>query len=135
MIKTTTHRRVFLSILLVCLVAACHDGPTVVTNGIISAKREASGVRLTNQANEARGYMVNDPEWLAVADLSFSVLCTTTDSGCLRLPANGSVVVPFADIGGYSATTKTVVIWTWRVMPNGAGGFQAVSDDAITLTF
>lgn len=132
--KSSAYRRTFLPVVLAALFATgCQEGPTVLTNGIISAKREATGVRITNQTNDARAYMINDPDWLAVADLSFSVLCTTTDPGCLRLPAKGSVLVPFADIGGYSASTTTVVIWTWRVVPNGVGGFQAVSDDAISL--
>lgn len=129
------HRRTFLPIVIAVLVAACHDGATAISNGIITAKREATGIRLTNQTNEARGYLVNDPAWLAVADLSFSVLCTTTDSACLRLPAKGSVLVPFAEVGGYSATTKSVVVWTWRVLASGVGGLQAVSDAPITLTF
>jgi hypothetical protein len=128
------NRRIFLPLLLAVSLAACKDGATVVTNGLVKAVREGNGVRLTNMTDEARAYAINDPDWLAVASLDLIAACSTTDVACLRLPANASVFVPFTEVGGYSASSKEVQVWTWRVLPNGAGGsLQPVMDDAITL--
>jgi hypothetical protein len=126
------HRRSFLPILLAVFVS-CGDGTTAVANSVVNVAREGNALRISNLTDEARAFAANDPDWLALVDLSLTYFCTTTDSGCLRLPAKGSVLVPFSDVGGYGSSTKAVTVWTWRVMSNGAGGLQAVMDDAITL--
>ena len=115
---------------------SCADRVTAITNGAVTVRKEATGIRIDNGTNQARAYLANDPEWLALADLSLMAICETTDSGCLRIPANGTAHVPFSEIGGYSASTKTVLVWTWRVLPEGVGGApQAVMDQEITLSY
>jgi hypothetical protein len=125
--------RIIPVLLFAAFVAACGDGTTAVSNSVVSAVREGNALRISNRTDEARAFAASDPEWLALVDLSLTYFCTTTDSGCLRLPANGSVLVPFSDVGGYGSSTKAITVWTWRVGPDGAGGRQAVMDDAITL--
>jgi hypothetical protein len=128
------NRKSFFVLLLAASTAACHDQITAVTNGQVKAVVEGAGVRLTNLTNEARAYTINDPNWLAGASLSLIAVCNTIDSACLRLPANSSVLVPFTEVGGYGQSTSELMIWTWRVMPVGAGGgLQPVMDDPITL--
>ena len=128
------HRRSFLPLLFAAAIAACHsDGPTAVSNNAVRVVREGSALRITNLSDEPRAYAAFDPNWLALADLSLTAFCATQQPSCLRLPAHGSVLVKLTDVGGYSASTKTIVVWTWRVIPNGAGGLQAVMDEAITL--
>ena len=130
------NRRRLVVLLIAIAVSACvSDGPTAVTNGLVRAVREGNAVRLTNLTSEGRAYNINDPDWLVLASLDLLAACTTVDVACLRLPANASVLVPFTEIGGYNAnTTDELIVWTWRVLPNGAGGsLQPVMDDAITL--
>jgi len=123
-----------LPMLVLGLAIACHDWPTSVSNGIVTVRREGNGIPIVNQTTEARGCLAMDQDWMALADLSLYALCTTADSVCLRLPPNGSVLVPFSDVGGYSASTKKIAVWTWRVLPTGPGGqLEAVTDAAITL--
>jgi len=131
-------RRRFVLTLAAALVgasAACDDGPTAVSNGIVTVRREGEGIRLTNQTAEARGYLAIDQDFMALADLSLIALCATADSACLRLPPNGSVLEPFSDVMGYNASTKKIIVWTWRVLPTGPGGqLQAVTDASLVLT-
>ncbi len=129
------NRRSIVVLLLAVSVSGCFaDRVTAVSNGLVKAMVEDGGVRLTNLTNEARAYAINDPNWLALASLDLIAACSTVDTACLRLPANGSVLVPFAEVGGYGASTKQLAVWTWRVLPTGAGGsLQPVMDDAITL--
>jgi hypothetical protein len=127
------NRRSLVVLLFALAVSSC-DRITAYSNGEVKAVLEDNGVRLTNMTNEARAYTINDPNWLAVATLSLIAQCATVDAACLRLPANSSVLVPFAEIGGYGETSQQLTVWTWRVLPNGAGGsLQPVMDESITL--
>src|SRR5690242_10029480 len=113
------NRRHVLILAAAAALSACGDRITAVTNGAVTVRKEANGIRIDNGTGTARAYIANDPNWLALAstsDLSLMAICTTTDSGCLRIPAHGSVVVPFSEVGGYGSSTKSVVVWTWRVM-------------------
>jgi hypothetical protein len=129
------NRRSLVVLLFSVAASACYqDRITAFSNGEVKAVLEENGVRLTNMTNEARAFTVNDPTWLAAASLALIAQCSTVDTACLRLPANSSVFVPFAEVGGYNASSEQLTVWTWRVLPNGAGGsLQPVMDDAITL--
>ena len=128
------HRRSFLPILIAAALVACgHDSPTSVSNDIVTVAREGNAIRITNLTTEARGFMANDPNWLALVDLSLTAVCATTDAACLRLPAKTTILVPLASVGGYSASTTSIQVMTWRVLANGSGGLQAVADETITL--
>lgn len=130
-------RRTFLPILVAAALVACKPdaiiGPPV-SNGVVRVVREGNALRISNLTDQPRAYMAMDAGWLALVDLSLIALCNTADANCLRLPANGSVLVPFSEVGGYSAATKEVTVWTWRVVPSTTGGnLEPVLDETIVL--
>jgi len=123
-----------LSLALALAVAACNDGPTAVGNGVVTVALEDGGIRIRNLTDAPRAYAAYDQDVLAVLDLSLTAFCNTPDANCLRLPANGSVLVPFSQIGGYSASTRNIVVWTWRVVPSSTPGqYEIMSDEAVVL--
>ncbi len=71
-----------------------------------------------------------DKNILALIDWS---PCPSLGPDCLRLPAKGSVVVPFSEIVGYSANTREVEIYSWWVIDNGSGVLSYDLDVPITL--
>ena len=114
--------------------AACSDSPTSVANGVVRVTREGSGIRIDNLTDTPRAYAAYDPNFLALADLSLLALCNTTDVNCLRLPAHGSVLVPFSEVGGYGSGTTSIVVWTWRVVPSATPGqYEPLMDEGVTL--
>lgn len=129
--------RKLIPLLWLASLTACADGPTaVVENEVVRVAQESSGIRITNLTDIPRAYLANDPNWLALASASFDLvaLCNVPDSTCLRLPAKGSVLVPYAEVGGYSTNTQSIVVWTWRVVPAATPGqYQAEMDEAVTL--
>lgn len=128
------HRRSFLPLLFAAAIAACHsDGPTAVSNNAVRVVREGSALRITNLSDEPRAYAAFDPNWLALADLSLTAFCATQQPSCLRLPAHGSVLVKLTDVGGYSASTTTIQIYTWRVLSDIEGVLHVEADDPLVL--
>ena len=129
--------RKLIPILLLASLAACADNPLgVAENEVVRVAEEAAGIRITNLTDTPRGYMANDPEWLAVAlsmPLDLVAFCNTPDSGCLRLPASGSVLMPYSEVGGFGSSTKSIVVYTWRVVPISPGQYQAEYDGAVEL--
>jgi hypothetical protein len=117
--------------------SGCREGATGVTNGVVTVVLEGDALRIRNSGNQARAFAAYDANWLALAstsDFTMLALCNTTDAACLRLPAYGSILVPLTDVGGYSASTTHVTVWTWRVLPVGEGaGLQPVTDETIQL--
>lgn len=119
------------SMILGLTVAACPDGPTSVAKAAVRVTREDSAIRIENMTDAPRAYFVVDPEILASANWA---LCNTPDSSCLRLPAHGTKVVPFTDISGYGTSTKTIAVWTWRVVPSATPGqYERATDEAVEL--
>lgn len=129
--------RKLIPILLLASLAACADNPLgVAENEVVRVAEETSGIRITNLTDTPRAYLANDPEWLAVAlsmPLDLIALCNTPDAACLRLPAKGSVLMPYAEVGGYGSSTKSIVVFTWRVVPVAPGQYQTEMDQAVTL--
>jgi predicted small secreted protein len=131
------NRRTFIPLLAFAALAACNTDKitgTPVSNGVVRVVREDNSLRITNLTAEGRGYIAADLNWLALADLSLLAFCNTTDSGCLRLPANGTITVPLSEVGGYSVGIKEIAVYTWRVLPSGTGGaLEAVLDETVLL--
>ena len=125
-----------ISLVLAFAGAACSDGPTSVTNGAVRVKREATGIRIDNLTDAPRAYLAHDPDLLALANLSLLSMCLTPDKSCLRLPARGSVLVQFSEVAGYGSSTKSIVVWTWRVVASttpGEDAYEQIMDEAVTL--
>jgi hypothetical protein len=117
------------ALVLVALTACAGDGgslePATVAddraNGV-AATRTAVGLRLVNSGAEALAFTVFERGYAA---LVLFAPCVDPGPTCVRLPAGQSLVVPFGQIGGYTPGAREAVVYTWRVVPNGAGGYRA----------
>jgi hypothetical protein len=118
------------SLLLALTLGACHDGPTAITTGRVRVSQRFDGVRVENLTNRRMAYLLVDRNALALYDWG---PCTTTTPECLRLAAHGDVTVKFADVVGYSASTTSVVVYTWWVVDDGNGGMSADLDTPAIL--
>lgn len=128
-------KRRIASVLLALTFAACSDAPTAsVASDVVRVTPGDAGLRIENLTDTPRAYAAHDPEFLALADLSLLALCNTPDANCLRLPAHTSVLVPYNEVTGYGTSTKSIVVYTWRVVPSGTPGqYEQLMDEAITL--
>jgi hypothetical protein len=117
-------------LLLALTIGACHDGPAELRTARVHVFKVSDGIRVENLTDEGVGYLVIDQGALALVDWS---PCRTTTPDCLRLPAHGAVTVKFANIAGYSTSTKSVVAYTWSVVDNGNGGVVANLDTPAIL--
>jgi hypothetical protein len=112
-------------LLLALTIGACQNEPTAIRTARVRVDRASDGIRLENLTDKGMGYFLLDQDALAVALWS---PCTTTTPVCLRLPAHSAVTVKFADIVGYSTSTKSVAAYTWWVVDDGNGGMVADLD-------
>ena len=111
------------------LIAACGRGvvppepaaETAVAPNVTAA-RAAGGLRIVNAGDEPLALAVFERDFAARA--SFAP-CIDPGPGCVRLPSGGSIVVPYAQITGYTTEAKAVVVYTWRVVPGRSGGYRA----------
>ena len=130
-------RRRCASVLLALTIVACNDAPTAMVKGdVVKVTRGDAGLLIENLTDTPRAYSAYDPNWLALAAMNFTLLavCSTPDQTCLRLPAHGYVVVPYAEVGGYNATTTTgITVMTWRVVETSPGQYEPQMDDGVTL--
>jgi hypothetical protein len=109
---------------------ACQAEPTGAGTDRLRASKHADGVRLDNLSDHPTGYAIFDKNTLALIDWT---PCQTQSTDCLRLPAKGSVVVPFSEIMHYSGPGTEVAIYSWWVLSNGMGPPVVNVDALITL--
>ena len=86
----------------------------------VSAERVAEGVRLTNGTTSDIGYVVVDRGWLALVapcDVAGPPVCVGLAPGATR-------VIPEAQIGGFTESTREIVVYWWSWASDGAGGTQ-----------
>ncbi|HEY0969740.1 MAG TPA: hypothetical protein VGE02_02060 [Gemmatimonadales bacterium] len=106
------------------LMAACAEdgamGPGEDAS-VVRVNRYAAALEIRNPGDEPLGYTVIEAELATRALLAF---CTDPGPECRRLPARGSVTVPYAQIGGYEAGDREAIVHTWRVVPDGEGGHE-----------
>jgi hypothetical protein len=119
-----------LSLLLALTIGACHGGPSEIRTARVRVSKVSDGIRVENLTDKAMGYFLMDQEVLALIDW---IPCRTTTPDCLRLPAHGAVTVRFADIVGYSTSTKSVAAYTWWVVDSGNGSLSADLDTPTIL--
>jgi hypothetical protein len=112
------------SLLLALTTAAC-DAPTAITTPRMRVSKVSNGIRLENLTDQRRAYFLADQDVIPLLDWA---MCANTTPACLRLPAHGTVTVKFADIAAYSASTKSVVVYTWSVVDNGNGSVSTDLD-------
>ena len=88
----------------------------------VTATATSSGVRLANPGSEPLAYAVFEREF---STRSLFSPCIDPGPACVRLPAGQSVVVPFAQITGYTSGAREVVAYTWRVVRDSTGSYRA----------
>ena len=109
-------------LLLALTIGACHDAPTAIATARVRVSQVSDGIRIENLTDRSMAYLLVNRDVLPLFDWA---PCTTTTPDCLRLPAHGAVTAKFADIVAYSASTTSVVVYTWWVVDNENGGMSA----------
>lgn len=128
-------------LLLALTIGACSGGPTAIHAPVVAdqgvpgtarvhVSKVSDGIRVENLTDRGMGYFLIDQEAVKAV---FWAPCARTTPDCLRLPAHGAVTVKFADITGYSASTKSIAAYTWAVVDNGNGGMSADLDTPTIL--
>jgi hypothetical protein len=88
----------------------------------VTAVREAGGLRLVNQTERPIAFTVFEREFAARVQFA---PCVDPSPGCLRLAPGASILVPYAEIGGYTSGAREAIVHWWHVVPDGAGGYRA----------
>jgi hypothetical protein len=88
----------------------------------VSVSAAASGVRIVNDGAEPLAFAIFER---GLSQRVRFAPCVDPGPACVRLPAGQAVVVPFDQVGGYTAGARGVVVYTWRVVPDGAAGYRA----------
>lgn len=106
---------------LLLLAGACSDSTAPGTAPSVSVARSAGTIELRNPGSEPLAYLVAESEFAALALFGF---CTDPGPGCVRLPARTKVTVPYAEIAGYEPGATRAIVYSWRVVPDGKGGYR-----------
>ena len=116
--------------------AACSRSPQPpeppVSAHDVAAVRAGEALAIRNQGSDPLALSVFDRDFAARALFS---PCIDPGSSCVRLPAGGELRIPVTKIAGYSPSTREVVVYTWRVVADGRGGFRADSVQARVVSF
>ena len=123
-------RRTWVLAATLLLATGCTETAGPVSTGRIRAAWESGGIRLTNLTDDASGYFLHDANSLALIDWT---PCVTQEPDCLRLPAKGSVLVPFDQITVGGADSKEVVIYNWWVLQDIEGALHVDMDAPLVL--
>jgi hypothetical protein len=96
----------------------------------VTVARVATGLRLTNTGSAPLAFAIMERTYAALADIA---ACADPGPACVRLPAGQTVSVPFTEISGYAAGAREVIVYTWRVVPNGTGGYRAADFGSLVV--
>jgi hypothetical protein len=108
-----------LCLLATVVMVACSREPTAVSDGVLSVSRAPGALRLGNTSAGSVNYFVIERSSAALIDW---VPCA--GPSCPAVPPAGSVSVPHSQIAGYSAGAREVIVYWWRSVADGAGGFR-----------
>jgi hypothetical protein len=100
---------------------AC-EAPTSTASQLLAVSADGTALALRNPNAWPVFYLAVDPNFLALADFA---LCTNPDSDCPRVPAFGTVRVPYTDIAGNHTGQTTVRVMQWRLQRTASGEYEA----------
>lgn len=118
-----------LSVLLATGLGSCGDPTSGSSTGVVVAV-EGQAFRISNKTSQPLAYAVFDAEILALINWA---RCADPTPECLRLPARGSVLVPFEAISGYDGNGG-VVVYVWKVVRKSSLTYEAVDVATIGIT-
>ena len=87
--------------------------------GVVSARRVSGGVEVKNGTTTIVGLAVWNPGFLGL------FAPCTSEPGCRSLAPGASVVVAAADIAGYDASMKQVLVRSWPITADEKGALRA----------
>jgi hypothetical protein len=114
-----------LALAIVAVLAACArsgDPRDPAADTLLSATATSAGLTLGNPGDEPLAVAVFERE--TATRVMFDP-CIDRTPACLRLPAGKTLTLPYADIMGWTPAAREVMVYTWRVEPNGQGGYRA----------
>ncbi len=105
----------------VAVLASCGE-PTAVTDGTLVVRRLPAALELENESTAPLHYFAVERGTAAVIDW---IACVGT--GCPSVAALGTVAVPDSQIAGFTPDAEDAIVYWWRAVPDGVGGFRADS--------
>lgn len=98
--------------MIVLVAAACADPVSVSTDGGMSAQIDPWGISLRSQEFAPVYYLVMDRE--SMASTTWMACMSLT---CPSVAPGGSKRVTFAEVSGFTAHTKEMMVFWWRLVP------------------
>ena len=99
------------------LATACADA-TGIKDGALTVRRGHQALELSNASEAPLHYFVLEREISALVDW-----VTCAGPGCRAVPPQGSARIPYSQILGYSPSARELLVYWWRPVPDGQGGF------------
>jgi hypothetical protein len=124
-------RRFSSALVVLALASLACESPVAVQSDILHVRKAPTALELTNISSAPVYYFVVDRDLLALLDWA---VCDNPAT-CPNVTPNAMRRVPFDSIGGYSATTREVVVYHWHLVPgNRAPGYVPDSLRAVIVT-
>jgi hypothetical protein len=111
-----------LPIVAVAALAVACESSTAVTDGVLTVTHTVGVLHLRNGSPTPVYYFVLERETAALVDW---IPLVGPESP--TIPARGEVALPYSAIFGYAAGAKEALVYWWRAVPDGAGGYRADS--------
>ena len=107
--------------------AACGDStaPTV-SNGVLSATFEATGLRLANSGDEKLYYLVT------VAGTLAQFAGCNDPATCPAVEAHGSRLVPWTEVFPDGSERTEYAVYSWRLVRASSGNYEPVYLEILT---
>ena len=103
------------------LVVAC-ESSTAVSDGVLTVSHTVGVLHLRNGSPTPIYYFALERETAALVDW-----IPLVGPGSTSIPARGEVALLYSTIFGYKAGAKEALVYWWRAVPDGAGGYRADS--------
>ncbi len=99
--------------------ASCDGGLTAVSDGTVTAQRLNVVLDVANSSSEAVHYLAIERETAAVVDW---IACS--GPACPSIGANADVQLPLSQVMGFVEDSREALLYWWRAVPDGHGGFS-----------
>ena len=106
--------------LFAALVMAACGAPTAVTSdGVLTVRPRDPALQIENRSPTPVNHFIVERAYAARI-----LWMPCAGPTCPVIPAEGLVEIPYSSIAGYSSGAHEAIVYWWRSVPDGAGGFR-----------
>lgn len=109
--------RRFLAAVLTLAFAACHDAPTAVSDGTVTAQRLDVVLSVENTSSQPVHFLAIERETAALVNW---IACA--GPSCPSIGGDSERLLPLAQVTGYSENSREALLYWWRAVSDGNGG-------------